>query len=978
VKPFLYQEKNIMIYVFKLYVLLVTLTFSHSNLLHAQDSLHTDIVVRGNCSMCQDRIEGVASQSPFVFKVFWDESDEILHVDHFDQFDALDLKRKLASAGHDADETKANDAIYLQLPLCCQYRQAEDLAAANTSKTNETTSNQKVTTSSSDSIHTDIFVDGICGMCQDRIEAVAHKNKDIYYAFWDVDEKILHVDHNPDFNKNALQRALARAGHDTELIKATAAEYRELHACCKYRDQAVIDSHKPVEQAAEEIQDENILQGIILERDDKGKELPIIGANVYWVGTTTGTTTDVDGYFRLDKNDHSSLVVSYIGFENDTLSIADQNHVEIVLSDAALMREVVIKHKKRSTDVSFLAAGKMQQIGEKELLKAACCNLSESFETNPTIDASVTDAVTGTRQIQMLGLAGPNIQITRESVPDIRGLSAIYGLNFTPGTWIEGINISTGAGSVVNGFESIAGQIDVSLKKPDHSERFFVNLFGNEMGRMEANLHFSHRFNDKVSTGFLVHGSAIPTLHDNNRDGFLDHPQMDQFVGLNRWKFYGKNGLVGQFGVKITTMDSRSGQVSFDHAKDHGSDSKWGARIQINKYEGWAKIGKVFPANPYASIGLQLAASYFDQDAYFGQHNYIADQTSLYSNLIYQSIITDTRHKFKTGLSFQWDKINEDVVAQSFLRKESVPGAFFEYSYQPDERISLVIGLRGDVHNNYDAFITPRLHFRYAPNESTVFRVSGGRGQRTASIFAEHIGAFATSRQITIDASNLNTPYGLDAEVSWTVGFNFVKDITIATRSLLFQFDLYHTNFTNQIVADYDFSPQQLRFYNLTGESYSNSLQVQVDYELLPRWDVRLAYRFNDVQTTYGDQTLEKPLTGRERAFVNTQYTTKNNWSFDFTLNRQGQRRLPSTQSNPETFRRDDYSPSYFMSNTQISKSWNKKIDVYVGAINLLNYRQNDPIISVENPFSEYFDSSMIWAPIFGREIYVGLRYRLL
>ena len=938
----------------------------------AQDSLHTDIIVYGTCGMCQDRIEGIAQNADHVFQVFWDETDNILHVDHFEGFDRFELERGLTAIGHDTENYQAEASVYNQLPLCCQYQRPvsadiqEDL--------------DEHMAAGADTIHTDIFVDGICGMCQDRIEAVAIKNKHVYDAHWDVEERILHVNHNSKFNSNTLQRAIARAGHDTELVKALPEAYHNLHACCKYRDQAIIDDHRPSEVLnSEVIEDKSLIQGIILERGDNGQEQPIIGANVYWSGTTNGTTTDVDGYFSLTRNQGEGLVVSYIGYENDTLLIDAQRHVEIILADAALMREVVITHKKRSTDVSFLSAGKMQQIGEKELLKAACCNLSESFETNPTVDVSVTDAVTGTRQIQMLGLAGPNIQITREGIPDIRGLSAIYGLNFTPGTWIQGININTGTGSVINGFESIAGQIDVSLKQPDKSERLYLNIYANEMSRVEGNLNFSHRFNDKVSTGILLHGSNISTRHDNNSDGFLDHPVMDQFIALNRWKFYGKNGLAGQVGVKLTTMDNRSGMVSFDHEKDQNSESLWGARMKINKYEAWAKTGKVFPSKPYASMGIQVAASYFDQESYFGSRNYDAKQTSFYSNLIYQSIITDSRHKFKTGLSFQLDNFDENIANVSFERNETVPGAFFEYSFQPNERISLVMGLRGDVHNQYDAFITPRLHFRYAPNETTVFRISGGRGQRTASIFAEHIGALASNRQISIvNASADDQPYGLDAEVSWSAGASFVKEIKVATRSLLFQFDLYHTNFSNQIVADYDASPQELRFYNLDGESYSNSLQVQLDYEILPRWDMRLAYRYNNVQTTFSGNTLQKPLTGKERAFVNTQYTTKNNWSFDFTLNWQGAKRLPSTSSNPKIYQRSDFSPSYFMSNAQISKSWNKKFDIYVGGMNIFNYRQNDPIISVENPFSDYFDASMIWAPVFGREIYAGLRYRLL
>jgi len=964
----------------KKYVLVIAVfaTLQNFNSATAQilDTIHTDIVVEGKCTECQTRIESIANTINAVYDAYWEVNDGTLHINHDSTFDSDGLQNSLAMAGHETADYYANEIAFANLPKCCEYTQGQMTTP--------------VTEHNSDTIdgHTDIFVDGICGMCEDRIEAVSDNFKHVTASNWDVDTRILHVDHTEKFNAKALQRAIAAVGHDTEFLKASQTTYNEIHACCKYRDPLLIAEFRPEESIINEVSDipsdsdvheEHPVQGIILERDASGNEMPVIGANVYWMGSSTGTTSDADGYFSLiHKNLIDRLVVSYVGFENDTLDVENIEHLEIILSDATFMREVIITHRTKSTGVSMLSVGKMQQLGEKELLKAACCNLSESFDTNPTVDATMTDAVTGTRKIQMLGLAGPNIQMTREGIPDTRGLSVLYGLNFTPGTWIQGININTGTGSVVNGFESITGQIDVSLKKPDQSERLYFNLFGNEMTRMEANLNVAHRFNDKVSTGIMLHYGKIPEKHDNNFDGFLDHPVNDQYVVLNRWKFYGNNGLEGQVGVKLSSLQNNSGQANFNHDKPAEDQTAWGSTIQLKKYEAWAKAGKVFPATPHASIGVQLNASYFDQDSYFGLRTYDGDHTTFYANVIYQSLIKDTRHAFKTGLSFQYDKINELVHTSVYDRSEKVPGGFFEYSYKPHEKFSLVAGLRGDIHNQYGFFMTPRLHMRYAPNEKTAIRFSGGRGQRTASIFAENIGGFATARQFRIiGGDDSDKPYGLDAEQSWSAGFSFVRDFTVNTRSMVFQFDVYHTNFKNQIVVDWDSSPQELSFYNLNGESYSNSVQFQVDYEVIPRFDVRVAYRYNDVKTTYAIGKLEKPLTGRERAFINLQYDTKNNWSFDYTLIRVGEQRLPQTQSNPEKFQVAQNSPSYFMSNTQITKSWNKKFDIYIGAMNLFNYKQPTPIISAEDPYSPYFDSSIVWAPIFGREIYGGIRYRI-
>ncbi len=931
----------------------------------AQDTLHTDITVAGNCDMCQDRIEGIANASPFVIDAWYIIDEKTLHIDHIDQFNVDSLAHILAIGGHDAGNYLASESAYSNLPTCCQYRNQVEV------ESDKFESEQNM-------IHTDLFVDGKCGMCQERIEDIAKNFRHVINASWDIQERILHVDHVKQFNEKNLQRLLARFGHDTELIKATTEAYNQLHACCKYRGDG--EECSTGEDGLLEGASKNIVQGIILEQNEVGRESALIGANVYWLGTNTGATTDIDGYFLIDREPSSDqLVVSYVGYENDTLSIGNKNHVEIIMSEASIMREVIITHRKKTTEISMLSVNKVQRIGEKELLKAACCNLSESFETNATVDASLTDAVTGARQIQMLGLAGPNIQMTREGIPDIRGLAAIYGLSFTPGTWIEGININTGTGSVVNGFESITGQIDVALKKPDRSERFFFNFYGNEMSRLEANMHFSHRFSDKLATGLLIHGDIIPTKHDNNNDGFLDHPISEQFVGLNRWKFYGNNGLEGQVGIKITKLDSRSGQVNFNHGAADQNANSWGSRMQVDKYDIWGKMGKVFPSKPHASLGLQVAASYFDQNAYFGLRPYVADQTTIYSNLIYQSLIMDTRHSFKTGLSFQLDNYNESLRdMQAHERNETVPGAFFEYAYKPSEKLSVVAGLRGDYHNNFGFFTTPRLHVRFAPSEKTVFRFSGGRGQRTASIFTENIGAFASSRQFQILGSQTSdNPYGLEAEVSWSTGFSFVKEIAVNNRAMVWQFDFYRTSFENQIIVDYDHSPQTVLFYNLDGDSYSNSFQAQVDYELLPRFDIRLAYRLNNVQTTYLSGKRQKAMTNRDRAFLNVQYKTNNDWTFNYTLNWQGNKRLPDTNQNPKNFQHPGRSPDYFVTNVQLNKSWDDKFSAYIGAQNLFNYRQENPILAPDDPFGQYFDASIVWAPVFGRELYAGIRFTI-
>ena len=829
-----------------------------------------------------------------------------------------------------------------------------------------------------------IQVSGVCGSCESRIEEAALKVSGVKEASWDAEEQRLFVvTLNNEFDINNLHNAVANVGHDTDLLKSNDETYNDLPGCCKYRpnDEEKVACHPDedkIEGTSGDVENSEV-KGIVYERADNGELVPLLGANLMWEGTTNGTSTDKDGSFTLDNtDDYHYIIVSYVGYKTDTFHLDhDQvgNDLEIILSNSIDLDAVEINYRKRTTEFSRLDPIKVHKIGEEELQKAACCNLSESFTTNSSIDVSFTDAVTGVRKIEMLGLAGKYVQITRESMPDIRGLSSISGLSYTPGHWIEGIQLNLGTGSVANGFESITGQINVELRKPEESDPFYLNLYGNMEGRMEANLNLSHILSDNLSTGLLLHGNMKNSKSDNNNDGFLDKPIGNQFIALNRWKIIANNGIRAQFGIKGMIQDNTSGQLDFD--KENNQQHLWGAILDNKRLESWVKIGKIFPDNPYASLGFQLSGVLYDQKNKFGNRNFDAAQQSLYANLIYQSIFNNTNHQFRTGLSYQLDKMDEEVNSINYTRNESVPGAFFEYTFIPDEKFTLVGGLRGDLHNNYGFFYTPRLNLKYAFSDNTIFRVAAGKGLRTANVFAENIGYFASSRVFSIAKEDSNSPYGLDPEVAWNFGGNIVQQVNVFDNEFVFSFDGYHTRFENQIVVDLE-NPREVSFYNLDGKSYSNNIQAQVDFSVFENLDFRLAYRFNDVKVDFkNDGLLQKPLSSKHRAFINIGYQTANKWKFDWTLNWQGKKRIPNTLSNPEQYRLDTYSPNFYSMNAQVSKEWNDVFELYIGSENILNYKQENAIIEAENPFGQYFDSSLIWGPVFGRNIYFGLRYRI-
>ncbi len=847
-----------------------------------------------------------------------------------------------------------------------------------------------------------IFVDGLCGMCKDRIEAAAFKTKGVISANWNQKSKRLKVEFISDkFDENQLHKKISSVGHDTEKMKADDKVYDKLHSCCKYRDvksdesESEHDNHSNMEQLHENEHENienqslnhslehenaplnekrnsktNTITGKITELSNNGTKEAVVGANIYWVNTNLGTLSNEKGEFELKKHDSENrLVIRFIGYENDTLLINEFDDLEITLKKGITMEDIDVIYKKKTTELSFTNSIKVLTINQDELKKAACCNLSESFDTNPTIDVSVTDAVTGTKQIQMLGLAGPYVQITRENIPDVRGLASLQGMNYTPGAWIQSIQLNTGTGSVINGYEGITGQINVEIKKPNNSELFYLNIYTNQENKLEVNSNASLKLNEKWSTAFLVHGSFLDTEWDMNKDNFIDHPTMNQKIALNRW-LYEHDGWCIQFGAKATFSDTQSGQLS-----DLNLPNLWQAEMNTERAEAWTKIGKVLNSEQFTSFGFQTSFSQHKQKAFFGKRNFDAEQNNFYANLIFQRDLKFTGNQINTGISFQYDEFTENVNFTEYLRSEAVPGAFIEYTHSKNPKYTFVSGFRADWHSDYGMQFTPRLHFRFAPNELTVIRLAAGKGWRTSSIFAENIGMFASNRQIIIHSENAENPYGLLPEIAYNVGINFSQKAYLGSKELVFLLDLYRTEFQNKIVVNYDQNPQEVHFYNLKGNSYSNSIQTQIDVELFKDFDVRLAYRMNDVKTVYSTDNLRStPLVSKHRAFINLAYSPKDLFNFDLTVNYQGKKRIPDTYSNPSEYELKEFSPAFFLINSQISKHW-KGFELYAGVENLFDFKQENPIISVENPDSEFFDSSLIWCPIFGRKIYAGLRF---
>ena len=806
---------------------------------------------------------------------------------------------------------------------------------------------------------------GACEECKDRIE-LAIKVRGVRLGIWNVETKMLILEYDSTvISLEKIQNKIVAVGHDLETKKANDKVYNNLDACCHYR-----------EMAEEEVKR---VKGVVLQENAKGKFEPMPNASVYWLGTRKGVITDSLGVFEINTDTSTQqLIISYTGFKADTLTVVHANDLKVIMASKGQLNEVTIFSRQLGSFIPYLNPIRTQVMTGAELLKAACCNLSESFETNPSVDVSYNDAVTGSKQIQMLGISGNYTQLTVENLPGPRGLATPLGLNSIAGPWIESIQLTKGTGSVVNGFESIAGQINVELKKPESAEKLLGNIYVNDQGKTDLNLNVATKLNEKWATALLLHDNFMNNALDMNMDGFKDMPTGNTFSLVNRYKYDNSNGVLAQFGVKVLNDQKVGGETSFNENSDKYTQNRYGLAINTQRYELFGKLGYVFPQQKFKSIGLQFNASDYQQASYFGLTNYNANQQSFFTNLIYQSIINSTIHKFRTGFSFQYDKYNEDYNLNSYVRKEIVPGTFFEYTYTPNDQWSLVAGIRGDNNNIYGSFITPRLNIRYEPVIGTVFRLSAGKGQRTANIFAENNSLFVSQRSLMIMGQNNSGAYSLNPEISWNKGISLDQKFNVFNNPATLSLDYFRNDFKNQVVVDIE-SAKKIHIYNLAGKSYSNSFQAEVNMTPFTKLDIRVAYRYFDVKQTYSGNLLDRPFIAKHRAFLSVDYATNNDWKFNYTVTFNGKKRIVNPYESYVSFIPPTSSPSYYLMNAQVSKSFgnNNPMDIYVGVENISNFFQQNTILSADDPFGPNFDASMIWGPVTGRMLYVGWRIKI-
>ena len=716
------------------------------------------------------------------------------------------------------------------------------------------------------------------------------------------------------------------------------------------------------------------IKGLIQGADGSQKK-PLYGAKIKLLQAKTGAVSREDGTFELvlPKELPDTLVISAFGYNPDTLIVSKKDRftaLNILLYSDKLLPEILIEYRKNGHSISRLKTLHVEELTAIELRKAACCNLSESFETNASVDVNITDAVSGAKKIQMMGLDGVYTQIQMENIPYLRGLESAFGLSSLSGTWIESIQITKGTGNVVNGYESMAGLVNLELKKPDEMEKIYLNVYQNIFGRSEFNFNKGIILNPKWSTGFLGHVSSTYGNIDRNKDAFRDLPTGDNTAFMNRWAYKGKK-MEAQFGINFYRDRKVGGQTSFFRNEENQVDTvNYGVLINSKHIDIYGKTG-FFGKRPMQSLGIVYNIKHQEIDGFFGLKNFSGLEKRGYINVIYDDIIGTSDHKIKVGTSFVAIDISQKADTLSQKRMELVPGIFAEYTYT-GRRLTGVFGSRYDYHSIFREQFSPRVHLKYLLSEMTDLRFTAGKGWRVPNFIIDNISLLASSKQWI-------APSETKPEISWNIGGSLVHEMKIFERKATISLDFYHTRFENQLIVDRDDAINAIVFSNLKNSSFSNSFQTEFSFSPIKNLDIRLAYKFLDVEAKYGNEMRQQVMIPRQRGFVNIAYITRNKrWEYDFTCSVFSPSRLPIQRdmTNDTLLISDMKSPIYAMINAQITHIY-KKFDFYLGGENLTNSTQKNPIIDAANPFGSKFDATNIYMPITGINIYVGIRYAI-
>jgi len=707
---------------------------------------------------------------------------------------------------------------------------------------------------------------------------------------------------------------------------------------------------------------------------------PLPGASIVWLNNKKGITAKEDGSFSINRpGSNNKLVVSHSGYEKDTIDVSNADTVLVVLRSKSNLEEVVVSSEKAGTIMSNLNPIKTEILTSVELKKSACCDLAGCFETQSSVQPQTTNIITNAKELRILGLSGVYNQVLIDGFPMIQGLSFTYGISGIPGTLVDNIYISKGANSVLQGHESISGQINVETKKPNASEKLFANIYMNSF--LEKHLNLANNFKiGKWHSLLAFHMVQPANKTDRDNDNFLDLPLLTRYMVMNKWKI-GKEkdwGWSSEIALRFLNERRTGGQTFFEPGKHNGSSTVYGNTVSLNQPEMWAKTSYRF--NDMHRVTLYTSGLHQEQRSYFGSLSYKANQTNAFINLQHE-LTKAANHSLKTGISFKSLDLVEDIAFTdnvinrtydgNYDRNEKVVGVFAENTMTfLKGKLTWIAGIRADNHNKFGWYVTPRTLLKYDPTAKLTIRANIGTGWRTVNLFSENIGLLASSRDIVFLEA-------LKPEKAVNMGINITQKFDKENIAGYISVDYYRTNFSNQVFPDYDTDPTKAFIKNFTGKSVSNGFQTDLFIKIYKRYEFKAGYNFLDVYRMNNSSKEILPFNSRHKVLTTFSYKPiSNKFHADVNVHWFGKQRLPDTKMNPAEYQRPDFSEDYSTVNAQFTYIF-KSFEIYTGCENIFNFRQNQPIISWQDPFSPYFDISSVWGPTRGREFYMGIRWNL-
>ncbi len=733
----------------------------------------------------------------------------------------------------------------------------------------------------------------------------------------------------------------------------------------------------------------------------KSNEGSIPGATIKIIGTNQGAISDPNGKYEISGLSQSvyKLEVRSVGFKPQIIQIdlteITMQLVDIVLQESVLdMNEVVITGTMQPTFVTQSPV-KVQVMTSEHIntyMPAAASGIVESIALVGGVQEVVSCGVCFTNSISINGLPGPYTAILMDGTPIYGNLASVYGLNGIPSMIIDRIEVIKGPNSTLYGSEAVAGVINIITKNPETQPKFSMDIMGTS--HMESFGNFATSAKLKKATGFIgLNYAYIYDFDDVNQDGFGDMANLDRISIFTKWDVIRDSGKPFSVSAKYYFEDRRNGVEEFitnrNYRKLRGHDEIYGESIYTHRTEVFGTYG--FDIREKLKLDYSFSSHF--QNSYYGSDYYKANQQIFYANLIWEKNLAN--HSLLTGLTNRYQIYDDNTIATEVTIEgvktnksddQYIPGLFIQDEWKLTSGFSILAGLRADHYQSHGTIWSPRLSTKNKIGQWTTFRSNFGTGFRIVNLFTEDHAFLSGQREVIINEALL-------PERSYNGSLNLNHIFTLGASQGSIDVDAFYTYFTNKIIPNYD-DPNLIVYENTNGYAVTKGLSLSVSQEFEFPFSINLGFNFQNVTESETNdrgvfETRDIEFAPKWTSVFTGNYQLKK-WALTiaYTSNITGPMTLPEVydldgNGDAISSARPTKSPTFMIHNLQLNKKIKKNFSCYAGVQNIFNYTQRfSPLVGYNDPnanpgFSPSFDTSYTFAPIHGREFYVGLNFSI-